>query len=288
METMRARIRPGEEGKAMDSILKWYRLLRFPKEWDMTVAEAAARFDPARLCPNAEERTPMENLLNYLASCDILAARYEEKGIDRKILMDTLSDLVLWAKNCHTVTGGVGVTSTAWMDLHFNMEIFRLGRLQFRKGKLRVPCEPLGIPVGEPIVEVHIPQGEPLIHEDCLRSYRQAIAFFTTYFPEYSYRYFTCFSWLLGDQLREFLKPESNILKFRSDFTIFYYKESDSALRYLFELNPDKTKESGLQRKIREYKESGGKLHDGYGVIDKTRFEGSGSVGASGREDGSL
>ena len=52
-------------------------------------------------------------------------------------------------------------------------------------------------------------------------------------------------------------------------FDIIGYDESNQAMKYLFDINPDKTSQSFLQKKILEHTTSGGKLHEGYGIILK-------------------
>ena len=61
---------------------------------------------------------------------------------------------------------------------------------------------------------MHIPQGDPLVKEDCENSFQQACAWFGTERP------YLCHSWLLYPKLRELLKPESNIIRFQELFTL--------------------------------------------------------------------
>lgn len=258
----------------MKDILKWYDMLAFPIDWKQEVVKAAEHFEPG-----INPVTAMENLLGALHACEKLEKIYEQKGIEKNILIDTLSDLVIWAKNCYLVTGEIGITEQAWIDSHLRGELFRLGRLQFRFGKLAEENHRLLSSCGDPAIEVHIPQGDALDWNKCRQSFRQAVSFFDTYFPAYRYTYFTCESWLLDFHLKEFLKPDSNILKFQSEFDIFLYRESEQAIRHLFTLNQEKNKENSLQKKVREHIDGGGKMFSGYGVINKERF-----VDAEGRE----
>lgn len=251
----------------MEQIIKWCNVLSFPDEWREIIIQAAKSFDI-----NSVPDTPMGTLLKRLYDCEELSVRYEKKGIDKSILIETLEDIVVWAHNYYVVNGEVGLRETEWLSLHLNMELFRIGRLHFRFGKSPHSSERLELNENDPIMEIHIPQGEPLDNEACRESLREAVRFFEKYFPEFEYRYFTCHSWLLDFHMEKFLKPVSNILKFRSNFDIIAYEESFSAVERLFTLNSENRNGSSLQRNVRAHLDNGGKLFAGFGVIDKSNF----------------
>ena len=230
-------------------MLKWFKSLNFPAEWYDEVAKAAEDYN---CC--SDPVTPMDNLLNALSRCDETAEKYKKLGIDDKILFDTLSDILIWAENYYLSSGRIGLTETPWINNHLNAELFRLGRLQFKTGKMNESN----------IIEVHIPQGESLSREKYLSSFKNAISFYERFFPDYKYEYFTCDSWLLDKNLKNFLRPDSNILKFQSEFDMISYTESDSVLRYL--------SETKLKQVLENYIKSGGKLYCGYGIVPKERF----------------
>jgi len=64
----------------------------------------------------------------------------------------------------------------------------------------------------------HIPATGPMTHEDCGESFCKAVEFFGEYFPEYQVTAFTCSSWLLDNQFCDWLKPDSNIVKFLKEW----------------------------------------------------------------------
>ena len=68
---------------------------------------------------------------------------------------------------------------------------------------------------GDPVLEIHIPEGPPLTAEASRDSLDQAVEFFPRYFPEQGFRGFACYTWLMGPQWPEFLKPESNIVRWQ-------------------------------------------------------------------------
>lgn len=246
-------------------VLKWFDKLSFPKEWKNCIEVNVTSALSGEIAPDNHR----DFLIKSLYDCEALEGFYKKKGIDEKILMHTLSDMLIWAKNYNLITGKIGINEHYWLGCHLSGRLFRLGRLQFCKGVMECDYSTLSLKKGDPIIEVHIPQGEPLLKKDCEASITWAKEFFKSYFPEYEYNCFTCHSWLLDYEIKGFLRPESNIIEFQNMFDIIGYDESNQAMKYLFDINPDKTSQSFLQKKILEHTTSGGKLHEGYGIILK-------------------
>jgi|GEM_PF-5860145 len=71
---------------------------------------------------------------------------------------------------------------------------------------------------GDPILAMHIPQGEPMNHADCQASFEQAKAFFPQKLG-YEFKAYTCWSWLLDSSWTDLLEPKSNIRLFSERFT---------------------------------------------------------------------
>ena len=243
------------------SILKWFDLLPFPVSWRDEVARAAEVFEPDG------EQTPMWHLLHALSRCDALEQRYAERGISRDVLTDTLADIVIWAENQYLVHGTVGLAEPLWLEGHLQGKLFCLGRLQFKMENAIASSKTYSLKEGDPVIEIHIPQGAPLDMDEVHASYLRAKLFFARYFPEYGYEYFVCGSWLLDHHLKDFLKPASNILRFASEFDIICEHPSNDAIRRLFELNPNKGPENSFQRNVRTFVGNGGQLLEGYGIL---------------------
>jgi hypothetical protein len=74
---------------------------------------------------------------------------------------------------------------------------------------------------GDPTLNLHIPAGSPMSHQECGESFRRAIEFFPKHFPERPYSAFVCGSWLLNGELQEFLPLESNIVRFQKELYLF-------------------------------------------------------------------
>ena len=68
----------------------------------------------------------------------------------------------------------------------------------------------------------------------CKKSLDFAREFFAGFYPDYKWDVFTCHSWLLGEDLKDILNENSNIIKFQNLFTIEEQYESDAILGYTF------------------------------------------------------
>ena len=68
---------------------------------------------------------------------------------------------------------------------------------------------------GDPVLEMHIPEGDPLTLESSRDSLRRAAEFFPRCFPEKRFAGFACYTWLMNPQWPSVLKPESNIVRWQ-------------------------------------------------------------------------
>lgn len=127
---------------------------------------------------------------------------------------------------------------------------------------------------GDKAISIHIPGGRSLDNRDVRESLLYAEPFFSTYFPQYPWRAFTCNSWLLDTQLRQFLNQDSNIIKFQDNFYLFPGEGSDNnanVYKFLFnrkvcppeELQANTT----LQRNVRDHLIAGGTIRSDGGFI---------------------
>lgn len=219
-------------------IKKWYQKLDFPKIYDTEFYHALSEINISDEISiekyDVSSKDGKKNLLSMLFMCENLAEKYRERGIRENILRATLSDLVIWTNTWSNLKGELYLGELDWLKRHLEMRLFRLERLQFcmEQAECDIPCR--GVKAGDNILEIHIPEGEPLSKEACVQSIEAAKKFFKEYFPEFDYKCFTCHSWLLDASLEKFLKPESNILQFGRMFDAVHIEKSDAILRYLF------------------------------------------------------
>ena len=80
---------------------------------------------------------------------------------------------------------------------------------------------------GDPVINMHIPAGAPLLKEACAESIRRAWEFFPRYFPEFKFKALVCSSWLFDPALAQYL-PDSNIAGFQSLFHLYPFPKANS------------------------------------------------------------
>lgn len=205
--------------------------------------------------------------------------KYERIGIDDKIFFDTIKDISIWCEN----NSNKGLKNYNWIKHHISAKLFKIGRMQYQFytcDKFSLDYERLPFNRGESVIYIHIPQGEKLNYDDCVNSIVQAKSFFCSFFPEYTFRYFFCESWLLYSSNKLFIKPESNISRFSELFNIAYSLDIDvqgterifGKRRLIKSKYPENT---SLQKAAKQYILNGGKLGIGIGYIDSANLKGS-------------
>ena len=258
-------------------ITKWYNRLEFPKEYDedfkvalerTRIAEGISYEDYDTACTDGER-----NLLSFLYMCEATEKEYARLGIPDEILVETLKDIVVYTRLWTEVKGYLYLGELGWLKRHLSVKLFRLGRLQFAIGAMRTDAPGYGLATGDSILEIHIPEGSPMTVEACDESFAMARDFFAKFFPDYTYKAFTCGSWLLDDTLKEHLRKESNILAFAARFGKLSSSESYSLLRYLFKWNTtpdtvaDETPTSAFAGSVKDAVLKGKKFYSTFGVI---------------------
>jgi len=77
----------------------------------------------------------------------------------------------------------------------------------------------LALSKGDPVLDIHIPACGKMDIEECKHSLSTALAFAKTHFPEHKHKAFTLDCWLLSEEIKEILSPDTNIIKFSNMFT---------------------------------------------------------------------
>ena len=167
----------------------------------------------------------------YLAAVPDIRRWHVERGVPEDISWATLADLGRHVRLYRRRNGRLGLDTGFWIALHFRGALYALGRLQFNPYRLLTgPAGPAfwydpedtrpGPRSGDSVLGVHIPESGPMDPVSCNRSFAAAAEFFPRLFPEYASRIATCTSWLLDDQLLEYLPADSNIVRFQKRFKL--------------------------------------------------------------------
>lgn len=214
--------------------------------------------------------------LVYMAFClycvDRMYDIYMSKGLSDKIYLDSLIDLRVWALTCMRNYGEWGMQEFDWLKHALRGKVVRMGRLQFEPTVYEYgpDCyDKHGVNVNkeEEVIGVHIPEDGPFTPEQTLDSLKQAYAY-------YKNPFFVCESWLLYPPQYDFLKPESNIIKFMDHFDIVYVRELTNrqdmwrifGMRESYDPK-ELPRDTSLQRGYAEHLEKTGVNGWGYGVL---------------------
>lgn len=154
-----------------------------------------------------------------LATVPDLRRYHAEHGVPDEVSWATLRDMGEKVGLHRRFFGVGGFDRQDWATAHFRGVLYALGRLQFNL----VPLPPAvlaatggGMPVG---FGVHIPEtGGPLTPAACDDSLRRVRPFFADHLRARC-TVATCTSWLLDEQLAEYLPAGSNIVAFQRRFT---------------------------------------------------------------------
>ena len=260
-------------------IEKWYKKLSFPSFYDSLFEEALSvvtlSFPKEYELYNPQNYTAKENLLAHLFYCEELEKTYKNRGIGEDVLLATLSDIVLWTNVWYEMKGELGLDETAWLSRHFSGKLYRLGRLQFCLGRFENNYPAHGIKKDENVIEVHIPADGKLSFEECTASFTCARAFFARYFPNFSYRFYSCHSWLLDTSLKRFVGENSNVYLFGARFEEIDKNQDDAILRYVFRWDAKRESldnfpaKSTLARALKGAVENGEAFYEVLGIIPK-------------------
>ena len=210
----------------------------------------------------------------FASMVEMTRAHHHERGVPDDISWATLADLGQQLIVHRKRRGTVGLDLQWWLVAHFLGALYALGRLQFHLYHLRSGIagpafwpesdEP-GFRRGDATLGVHIPATGPLTPEACDESFAMAKAFVPEHFPEHEFRVATCTSWLLDDQLAEFLRADSNIVQFQRRFTVVDGANDDGrdTLLFVFDRVPDSVEElpqrTTLERAIVQHLRGGGR-----------------------------
>ena len=122
----------------------------------------------------------------------------------------------------------------------------------------------LALSPGDPVISVHIPANGSLNPESVDESLEKATIFFRKYYPDYEYKAFVCYSWLMDPQLIDLLGPDKNISKFCNRFkkittkssgnTVFGYVFWKPDMNFVLEDLPENT---SLERAVKKHYQDG-------------------------------
>lgn len=123
------------------------------------------------------------------------------------------------------------------------------------------------------IINVHIPEdSQGLEPKLCEESYARAREVFTKCYPEFKYKAFTCFSWLMDPQLKEILNSTSKIISFQEKYMRFPRVSLGNEMFYFifrkeFENYNEMSENTSLERALKKHYLNGKKIYSFGGVF---------------------
>ncbi|NMB95265.1 MAG: DUF5596 domain-containing protein [Clostridiaceae bacterium] len=120
---------------------------------------------------------------------------------------------------------------------------------------------------GDPVISVHIPPNEDFSPENCEKSYIEANRIIKRCYPDFKFKAFVCYSWLMDPQLEYLLKPDSNIIAFQKKFIRFPTVSSGNSVFYhvflkKYERLQDLPENTSLQRALKKHYFEGNYIYD--------------------------
>jgi hypothetical protein len=190
-----------------------------------------------------DARAPYLYVAAFLLAVPGIERWYRDRGIDEAIMWRTLGDVGVRMRIRARTRGRPGLdTEQRWLTQHFTAQLFQLGRLQFNRDGWYyapdlAPLVPRSASASPRAVGVHIPEGDPLDPDACDASFAAAGAFFREYFEHDGFGVAVCTSWLLDEQLAEYLPAESNIVRFQRRFHVLPGSTpgNDDVYRFVFD-----------------------------------------------------
>lgn len=174
-------------------------------------------------------------MLIFAAAFPDLLKIYERRGIHESILAATLEEFDEKAAEFYGKYGRGGLNGPDWLSWHIRGHLFQIGRLQYIVNKgFYVDSDVL--PADADALDIHVTARGRLNPQECQKSMNEALAFVAQHFPERNCKAFTLCSWLLDEQLKELLPPESNIIQFAGKFTLTTgeYETSPKVYNWIF------------------------------------------------------
>ncbi len=275
MELARELELPKEVQQHLGSVMEgmpWEKLE--PVIRDLTEYDSAqdAQVRLAQLATLGGETPGMGQMAGMLAAACDTREKYRDWGIPDSVFLATMKCFPRFLRETKQMTGEWIFDRAFWTWRQTSGLLFRLGTLEFEYVKDR----------GEPSLSVHIPSDATLTCSELEKAYEEAEDFWERHeealCPYGKPGSIRCCTWLLSPALEGLLPPDSGIRRFAQGYEIkTVFPERESFYRWLFagkkewEELPEKT---SLQRAVKAYLASGGRIGEAFGQLKPNRERG--------------
>jgi hypothetical protein len=246
-------VAPEDTAEVLTTMPPWTELEPHCRQLAAAMAHRSRPGDPMPQLPSGGG--PLHAAHVILGAFDAIAECHRDFGIAEDISRETLSHFGRAMATYRNAHGHAGIALTFWDWLRYAGWLYQVGRLEVTVYRLRThPKEAgplfwyddesaarLGLPfrIGDPAIGIHVPANEPLAAAAC----DESLARMRMGFP--GRRVATCTSWLLDDQLAEYLSESSNIVAFQRRFHMVPGARDDDASMLRAVFGPDHAKDLG-------------------------------------------
>ena len=255
---------PSEAAARLEGAERKLDLAPFASLLDGLLDPAAAREAYRRLREELPDGPDRWNMLYCHLDCARRAwESYKKRGIPDSIYLDTMKCFPRFLAECRQKQGRMFFDRAWWTWRQTSMRLFRVGALEYEFSSHE----------GKPALALHIPSDGDLSPEHVDASLAQAEVFFKTYFPDFSYKYCICDSWLLSPTLRPLLRPDSHIRSFQNRFRLLSERPEDREfVEWLYQVPADTAPEAlpgntSLQKGVKALLLQGGTVGCALGVM---------------------
>lgn len=140
---------------------------------------------------------------------------------------------------------------------------------------LHLPAWEKVLKTGDDVLSVHIPTDGRMTPELVDEAFVLADKFFAEHYADVDFKAYVCSSWLLNTDIKEFLEPESNIIRFQNRFRIVMTSTNGYSLFWHIFGTPNivpldqLVPANSFQQKFLDRVKAGQTLYNGYGYILK-------------------
>jgi GNAT-like C-terminal domain/N-acyltransferase N-terminal domain len=173
----------------------------------------------------------------FAAAVPAVEALHASWGIEPEMTAATVANIGRNVGIHRQMRGTAGLHSPEWLTLGVRGALVHVERLQFRRARAHWSRPDALFAEGDPVLDLHIPPTGPLSPAAVDRSLAGARALFGRVFPEDDSDWAVCGSWLLDPQLRDYLPPDSNIVRFQQRFHLdpdWSLPGDDSIIEFVF------------------------------------------------------
>ena len=208
-----------------------------------------------------DDANSVKILFVMLRAATVAKKSYGKAGIPTDIFDATMGCFSRFVREYRIAHGVFGFDRWWWTPRQLGLKLFRLGTLEYELTKTD----------GETAVSIHIPSDADLSQRAVDLSLAEMRRFFERYAGGIKEYY--CRSWLLSPALARVLPSQSKIICFAKRFRIKEIIEDDESYKIWVYRNSDLLPEefpenTTLQRNLKPYVLSGGKVGEAYGILE--------------------